>query len=149
MIFHGIIASTMIPFAWVFLETQKEFPDGPLVSGTPGMVLNAVLVILSAGLIGLSQYLGRKSITKIRQQDQIREKLNVYLSEKIVLYAILESAALLSLVGLYLSKQHVFTVIYLIVLFVFSLQRPSFDRVSRETGVRESDLKKWGEEAEN
>lgn len=145
MIFHGIIASTMIPFALAFLETQREFPEGPLIEGTSAIILNGVLLVVSALMIGTSRYLGGKSIDKIRQEQDTPAKLRVYLNEKILIYATLEAAAIMSVLGLYLSKQSFFTIIYLLVLFLFSLQRPSFDRVSRETGIKEADLKTWGE----
>ncbi len=145
IIFHGIIASTLIPFAWVFLETQKEHPDGPLLGGTVAMVINVLLVTVCAVLIGWVQFLSKKSIRKVHEEESVKAKLDLYLKEKMVLYALLEGSAFLALVGLYLSKEPLFTVIYLVVLFVFSLQRPSFDRVSRETGIRQNDLKTWGE----
>lgn len=143
MIFHGIIASSLIPFAWVFLETQKEFPEGPLVEGTNATILKTLLVIGCAALLAYSRAFRQKVLKKMRSIETMENKLRPYLSIKSKHYALIESVAILSLVGLYLTKDHLFTAVYVIVLFMFSLERPAFDRVARELNVKEKDLHDW------
>lgn len=145
LIFHGIVASTLIPFSWVFLETQKEFPGGPVVSELFILPVEVVLVTLSVVLLVLAIIISRQGMKRVWLKEAVKEKLDVYLVEKIKHYALLEGTALLGLVGLFLTKEHLFTVVYLIVLFVFSLQRPSFDRVAKEIRVKGSDLKSWAD----
>lgn len=149
IIFHGIIASSLIPFAWVFLETQGEFAEGPLVAGTSAMVIKVLLVIASAGILGYSRIFRQKAYAKSAEEPRMEEKLNAYLSVKIKHYAILESAAIIALLGLYLTKDQLFSFVYVLVLFMFSLERPAFDRVAREIGMKEKDLHDWATKSDD
>lgn len=149
MIFHGIVASTMIPFAWAFLETQKEFPEGPLLDRSFVLVFEIGVIAVAAILIIYSHFSAKNGLEKVWREAGIEAKLSVYLQEKVKLYALLELAALLGFVGLYLTKEHLFTVVYLVVLFIFSLRRPSFDRVARETRIRSKELQDWAKNGEN
>lgn len=143
MIFHGIIAITLIPFGWIFLETQGEFADGPLVEGMNATILKTLLVIVSAGILGYSRIFRKIVLHRMRKINSIEDKLRSYLRIKIKHFALIESAAVVALLGLYLTKDHLFSFVYVLVLFMFSLERPSFDRVAREINVPESDLHEW------
>ena len=76
--------------------------------------------------------------------SDIKEKLDLYLSKKLIQYGILAGAAVAGLLGLYLTKDQLFSFVFVVVLFVFSLVRPTFDRVSAEIGVGSKDLQEWG-----
>lgn len=145
LIFHGTIAFSLIPFGWVFLETQKDFPEGPVITGNGSMIFKSVLVIAAAGILGYSRVFARKMLKKSHERESIKEKLDAYLAGKVKYYAFIELSAVLAVAGLYLTKDQLFSLVYVLALFVFSLGRPSFDRVSRETGVKEKDLKNWAE----
>lgn len=146
MIFHSVIAITMIPFAWIFLETEKGGGASPILQGNTLTVIQAILIALAAAIIGYSRSFGNRMLIKTHQQESIPDKLKAYLQGKVKYYLLLESGAVLAVLGLYLTKNHLFSLIYVLVLFVFSLGRPSFDKVSRETGIRQNELKNWGEE---
>ncbi len=144
LIFHGLVGGALLPFAFVFLETQKEFPDAPLITGMESMVIKMLLVALAGVLIFLAQTYRKGVIREVQALSDIREKLDLYLSKKLVQYGILEGAAMAGLLGLYLTKDQLFSFVFVIVLFVFSLVRPTFDRVSSETGIGPKDLQEWG-----
>lgn len=145
LIFNGIVAITLIPFVFSFLETQKEYPEPPVVADEKALVVKTVLIIISAAIIGFSRALSKRSLTKVKVLDGIESRLKTYLNEKIKHYAFLELAALLACAGLYLTKDHLFTFVYVFVLFIFSLGRPTFERVAREINISETRLKEWGE----
>lgn len=144
LIFHGIIAGSLLPFAFVFLETQKEFPDAPLIEGMESMVIKMLLVVLAGVLIFLAQSYRKTVIREVQALSEIKEKLDLYLSKKLIQYGILAGAAVAGLLGLYLTKDQLFSFVFVVVLFVFSLVRPTFDRVSAEIGVGPKDLQEWG-----
>lgn len=144
LIFNGIVAASLIPFAFVFLETQREYPEGPLLQGSQGLIVKVIMVALSAAIVAYGQWYGKQALVKVRAKEGITDRLSVYLRQKVKVYALLESAAILACVGLYMSKDQLFSFIYVFVLFVFSLGRPTFERVARETGVPEGELKSWG-----
>ncbi|MFT5640770.1 MAG: hypothetical protein ACI9A7_000868, partial [Cyclobacteriaceae bacterium] len=49
--FHGIVAISMIPFAYAFLETQKDFSDPPMVVGDQAMALKFTLIAISLAIL--------------------------------------------------------------------------------------------------
>jgi type III secretory pathway component EscS len=142
LIFNGIVASTMIPFAIFFLQGLKE-EQVPLVEEDLAATLKIVLVVMSLVLLIIANWQGPKLIAKVRTFEGIPLKLSKYLSQKIVHYAMIESSAMVALFGLYLLKDQFFNVIYLGVLFMFSMHRPSFGRVAKEIGEKESVLADW------
>ncbi|MEQ8472707.1 MAG: hypothetical protein RIC35_16065 [Marinoscillum sp.] len=145
LIFNGIVAITLIPFAFIFLETQTDFPDPPAIDGSMEMVVKVLLIVLAAAIIGLAQVYAKKSLISVQQTEGLGERLNAYLKVKVRSYAILEFAALLACLGLFLTKDQIFSFVYVFVLFIFSLGRPTFERVAREVKVSEKKLKEWGE----
>lgn len=145
LLFNGLVALPLIPFAYVFLETQKEFPDEPILAGSPALVLVILLSIISAASMFFSHRYKRKVVEMVGMQEAIPDKLKVFLSEKTREYLILEVAAVCSIAGLYLTKNQLFSVVFIAVLFVYSLSRPTFDSVVRVLKVSVKDMKAWGD----
>lgn len=144
LIFHAIVAVTMIPFAWAFLETQREFSE-PIIPQFPWLWLpEGVLILAAAALVWLAHQRNKRLLWQVRQEAAIPEKLRVYLRTKKYQYALLEAAAALAFLGLFLTHHQLFTVLYLLVLFLFSLARPHFDKIAREIGVAPNILAAWG-----
>ncbi|REE05807.1 hypothetical protein [Marinoscillum furvescens] len=144
VVFHGVIAASLIPFAYAFLETQKQFPDAPMVEGELLTVVKFALVVLAGGLLALAQMQRPKLIAKVREVDGLQPRLKAYLRKMLIYYMVLETAAVVAFVGLLVSKDQLFSLIYVVVIFTFSLTRPTFDRIARETGIPEKELKEWG-----
>lgn len=146
MIFNGLIAIPMLPFAYFFLETQQEIPEPPLVSESMVFILSISIVLVAALSITYSIMFKKSISEKVKAQTSIKEKLDTFLIEKTKQYIILEIAAIGVIVGIYFTKDQLFAVIYVMVLFIFSLIRPSFDGVVRETRIPEKELKNWGDQ---
>lgn len=146
MIFNGIVASSMIPFAIVFLQYQNG-SRLPIISGELEDPIKIVLIILSLGLLITSNFLGPKLLSVARAESSIDKKLRTYLIQKIKHYAIIEGAALIALIGFFLLNQQFFSFVYVGVLFVFSMHRPTFSKVSKEINESEEDLINWSDKS--
>jgi len=144
LIFNGVIAIPMIPFAFFFLETQKDFPDPPLLSGDMAVWLEVLLVVVAVIGITYAQIYKRGLKQGAKVAGTIDEKLDRYLQFNIKQYLILTISGVSAIIGLYLMKDQIFSILYVVVLFVFSLSRPTFDRTARETGISEKELTEWG-----
>ena len=131
-IFHGIVALSLLPFAYVFLETQKEFARPSLVEDSQILLLQIVIGIVAAAAVYYARSFQKGIAEAIAQSLPLKEKLELYLNRKLVQYAILQVAAVAGMVGLYLTSSHFFTIIYIAVLFVYSLGRPTYDLVVGE-----------------
>lgn len=145
LVFNGIVASSMIPFVLLFLQNQKDRPQ-PLVSGETADVIKWICIAVSLGLLIFANWQGPKLISEARKGDTISAKLRRYIGQKMKHYAMIESAALFSLIGFYILKDQLFSFIYIGVLFVFSTHRPSFRRVAKEIGETEQALEHFANE---
>lgn len=145
MIFNGVVASSMIPFAILFLQNQKG-ESSPIIE--ENAVLKIGLILGSLSMLALSNFFGPKWIAIARKQTSLDDKLSAYLAQKIKHYAVIEGAALIALIGFFLMQQQIFSFVYVGILFVFSMHRPTFSRVSKELNVEESDLIDWSKKSE-
>ncbi len=144
-IFHGIVATSLIPFAYIFLETQKEFADAPMIGEEVEMPLKIVLTLLVVGAGFYSKVYFKKVIDTVVTIPDLTLKLSHYLRLKLIQYGILEFGGVLALLGLYVSKDQWYTALYLALIFTFSLFRPTYDLVIRElkiSGEEEARLKR-------
>ncbi len=145
LIFNGIVASSMIPFVFIFLQNQSDKPE-PWVEGSSADTFKIVCIVVSLGLLFLANLRGPKLIVKAREGETISEKLHIYLGQKMQHYAMIEAAAIVSLIALFLIKDQLFSFIYLGTLFVFSMHRPRFGRVAKEIGTTEDELSQWAQD---
>ncbi|MFY0599980.1 MAG: hypothetical protein JXR03_09940 [Cyclobacteriaceae bacterium] len=141
MIFNGVAASSMIPFAIVFLQIRNG-EVSPLINDDSGIV-KILLIILSLAILVVSNLSSPKLIAPVRKEPTIDKKVRLYLIQKIKQYAIVESSAIVALIGFFLLKQQIFSFIYVGILFLFSMYRPTFSRVAKEIGESEEDIVKW------
>ena len=142
--FNGIVAFSIIPFGLIFLDTQSEFPSAPIITGSFSLLMQVILNILIAAIVFLGIRFPKRPLSSIQMEDSISTRLKVYLHCKVQSFLIVELAAVLACVGFYLTKEHLFTGAYLAVMFVFSLVRPTFEKVANDIKVSQNDLSHWG-----
>ncbi|MEQ9230789.1 MAG: hypothetical protein RIF46_08890 [Cyclobacteriaceae bacterium] len=128
LIFHAIVAITMLPFVWLYLEIDSGNRSG-LISDS---VVTVLFVIISLSLASTAYLYRKKQLSETLTRPSLRSKLEAYMKLQIVSYALLEGSALFSTIAFYLTANYLFVVIYVAVLFVFSLFRPQLDRTCRE-----------------
>ncbi len=143
MVFHGIIALSMIPFAWAFLETQGEFPDPPIVEGISLFTIKIIGSALCILIILFSYQYGHNLLAAARSREKTGDKLKAYLNEKTKDYLLLELGAIIAFVGLYLTKDHIFSLIYVAVLMMFSTKRPTYNRITKSLGISDEEIDEW------
>ncbi|MAE86847.1 MAG: hypothetical protein CMB80_29195 [Flammeovirgaceae bacterium] len=143
--FNGTVALSIIPFGLAFLDTQSEFPGPPLVVESVTNILQVTFTLIAAFLVWLGLTRSKKQLAQIDDKE-IAEKLQSYLSIKVKSFLILELAAVLGVIGLYLTKNQLFTGLYLAVMFVFSLTRPTFEKIAGDIRVSQKALTEWGKD---
>jgi hypothetical protein len=135
LIFHAIVAVTMLPFVWLYLEIDTEQRTGAF--DDPVILILFFLVCLS--LAGTSILYKKKQLQVFSFQSSLREKLIDYQRVMIVVYALLEGSAVFATIAFYLTANYLFVFVYLLILFGFSLGRPTLDRISRELKLSSED----------
>lgn len=141
--FNGTVAFSIIPFGLIFLDTQSEFPEPPLISGLLVRFLQGVIVTVCGGLIWFGLHYAKKQLASLTE-DTIDDRLVSYLAIRVRAFLILELGAVLAVIGFYLTKDQLFTGVYLVIMFVFSLSRPTFEKVANDIRVSQKALAEWG-----
>lgn len=145
MIFNGIVASSMIPFAILFLQNQNQAQIA-LVEEPLFQILKISIISLSLLILVVANRMSSFLIRPVFEKETIAEKLDIYLIQKLKQLAIVEASAIVALIGFFLLKEQIFSFIYVGVLFIFSMYRPTFGRISKEINEPEEDLIKWSKE---
>jgi len=135
LIFHAIVAVTMLPFVWLLLEIDANARKG--IVDDNFVVILFLLVCLS--LTGTAYVFKKKQLEEAGKKESLRAKLDSYLRVLIANYALLEGAALFATLAFYLTASYVFVIVYIFVLFVFSLSRPNLERTCRELFLDKED----------
>jgi len=128
LIFHAIVAITMLPFVWLLLNLDKKQPE----EITQDPVVIALFLAVCASLTATGFLYKKKQIVEARYQHSLRLKLIVYQRILVVMYLLLEGAAIFSTMAFYLTANFLFVAMYVLVLFVFTLGRPHIQRTCGE-----------------
>jgi small-conductance mechanosensitive channel len=139
LVFHAILALPLVAFVWLYLES-KAGNSTPLVSEEYVIQsLNLVIPVLVLGLILAAFVIFKSGLRSINPKNELLARMTIYFNKSIVLFAMLEMALILSLVGYYLTQKDAMLAIYVIVLVFFSLYKPTLQRVSNQLGVKGED----------
>ncbi len=132
LVYHAIIAISLVPFALVFLDINPGHDTRSQVDSDYEWIVIAIL-LFSVLTICVKVWRGvTLKLTSIDSTFKIKTKLITYLNFQIQRYFQLEVGALISLAGLWLTSNYMFVIAYLSVLVQFSLLRPSQDKVIRD-----------------
>jgi len=135
LIFHAIVAVTMLPFVWLFLEIDTDRRTGMLIDP----VLIGLFIAVCASLATTSFIYKKRQLTEAVHQPSLRQKLVAYQRILVVYYMLLEGAAIFATLAFYLTANYLFVVVYIFILFVFSLGRPHLERTCRELYLSKSE----------
>ena len=138
-LFHVLVALPLLAFVYLYLENQVGRVQ-PLISNTDAiLVLHYILPLIIIVESGIAFIITKKSLSVFPNNDLLMKKLNDYFRISLIKYAILEGATIVSVVGYYLTLSKVYMGFYVVLLMIFSINRPTVYRISR-------DLKLEGEE---
>lgn len=123
LIFHAVIAGPLILYSITYLETLDG--ETAAIYQEPSMTLKLFVSVLSGILVFLAFYYYRKELNIARGLDTLEEKLNRLFSGSIIHYALLEMASIIAALAFFLTHDHLFTAVYVFILFLMSLNRPT------------------------
>ena len=122
-----LVALPVFGIIYLFFESGKKLMEVPEISE---LLVWTLASICAFGLI--FQYLLFSQKIKLTfLKEELLEKVKIYSQATNQRYLILLLASLFSSIGLLLSKNPVFTLLFAIVLVFFSLAKPTPDRMAR------------------
>ena len=94
------------------------------------------LVMLTAGLAFISY---RRNLVSSINQHSLHEKLVHFYKASLVKFVFLEVASIIAVLGLFLTAEDVYIVLYVVVLMLFSINRPTIHRIARDLKLRDTE----------
>lgn len=141
LIFNLTAAFPLLPFTYLYLERGKD----PEVFGLVGEGLSDVLRVILPMMIGITTYfaitLYRKHAFDASEMVALRDKMILYFNAAIWKFATLEVSLLIAVVGLYLTNHWVFIVLFVGVLVILSLGRPTIRKIVVDLRLDKDDEK--------
>ncbi len=138
-LFNAYIAVSLLPFGLLFLEVDVKGDRSPILTGMLGVVTMGILFIGSGTLFYLGIDKFRKHLKSTTSTDTLRQKLLTLYDANIKKFQLFTASAALSLLGLYLHKNSLFVITYMLVLANLSIFRPSIRKMIKDLRLSESE----------
>lgn len=126
----------LLLFAWIYLESTS----GQL-SGYLGKVMSLVVFFFCLLITFVSVYIGQqyfnRSIKLAKQQTTLREKLAVYRQAVSTKFFSFSIPSLLVAIGLFLTDNDLFAILFAILIVLFSINNPSARKIAKELGLKD------------
>ncbi|MDQ3394614.1 MAG: hypothetical protein M3512_10960 [Bacteroidota bacterium] len=125
LIFYTMVGVPLMVFLYLYLEIKdgKFFVDAPDVDLHLALLITIPIFILIN--VVLSYVFYERHIKSAQPTAQLRDKLQLFYKASLLKYSFLEAATIASLVGLFLTTELVYVILYLFVLLIYSLNRPT------------------------
>jgi protein-S-isoprenylcysteine O-methyltransferase Ste14 len=130
-----LVALPVFGIIYLFFESGKKLMEVPEISELLVWVLASICAV---GLI-FQYFLFSQKIRLTFLKEELLEKVKIYSQATNQRYLILLLTSLISSIGLLLSKNPVFTLLFAIVLVFFSLAKPTPDRLARLMKLKKED----------
>lgn len=122
-----LLALPVFGIIYLFLDSGKHLMDVPEIPEFLVWVLALICIVIL-----VAQYLVFNQKIKLTfNKEVLLEKVKIYSQATIQRYLILLGASLMCSLGLLLSQNPVFTLLFAITLTFFSLAKPTPDRMAR------------------
>lgn len=131
LIVYALLSLPLTVFIVVYLQSNKAEALRPLVNEDLIFPFAIAFFILCCVFILLAYLLFGKKIKAIKMENDLHEKLNNYASLTIARFVLFEAAIILSLAGLLTTAEKSFIVLFIAVLFIFSVEHPSLQKIIR------------------
>ena len=121
LIFHAMLAGPLLFYCILYLNSiDGDLADIP----EPSMTMKGAVAIICGVFVLAGFYFYRREITVARSMPTLKEKLGRLFNASLILYALIEFASIIAVLAYYLTYNHLFTAIYVAILFLMSLNRP-------------------------
>jgi len=133
-LFHGYLAMSLLPFGIIYIAKKEGFAiDYPsdIVQWTVHAVIAAVVVYLSFN----ASMVYKRGYQDFSKEWRIDEKLDFFYRISFRKYSYLCVGTILTVIGYLLDDSYLFVIIYVGLLFIMSLGRPTERNIERELGL--------------
>lgn len=129
LFFNAIIAISFLPFCWLLLEMEAVGDQVALLKDESKWIVRFSSFTLIFILLFVSVKSTKKGLKGINPKIIVSSKLFSFYHIYIKKFILMELAAMIALVTIYVLRDYFFVGIYLGILVWFSLIRPTYDYV--------------------
>lgn len=141
-----MVGIPLLIFAWTYLNLKTLFPfpifedpiTGPLLHF---IIFLSVVFLVTKAFKNYQQQMAAADFTgsTAPKEQQVIEKANLFLNASLSFYWFLTYSTVLVLIGFYLSVEEIYIGAYSILLILFSIKRPTPDRMIKEMKLKKED----------
>ncbi|MDH5396935.1 MAG: hypothetical protein OEX02_02235 [Cyclobacteriaceae bacterium] len=129
-IYHLIIATPLLAFIYLYLEKREETWIAVIHDQMYLEIISYTMAPTAVALAFLGFKLFKDRIDKSFEHKSLTDKLSVFSNAFLIQQTFFSLASATSILGLYLTGNNMFAILYVIMLFITSIQRPSASKVS-------------------
>ena len=126
----------MLPFLWLFLEIDANGREA-LVED---QFFTVLFLVICAGVMICASYYRKIQNQSASRLTELNAKMEAYFRVQVVTFLILEGAAIMATLAFYFTASYLFVLAYFFILFLFSVARPTLDRVSRNLMLSKDEI---------
>ena len=132
-VLYVIVLLPLLLFGFLYLNFRSE----DLLANHNYSVASYMMILSAYGaIVGYSFWMFWNKIKLARRHSELNEKMEQYAKLTIARYVILAFTGLLLAAGLFLTKDQIFVVLFVVSLIVLSLVWPTSRKVSKDLKLR-------------
>ncbi len=139
-VFYLMVGVPLLLFGWIYLNRKVLKPWYFFEDDATGAVLHIIILVV-AGFVAFRAWRKyRKELSSpdfsrassFRDKEQILAKVNYFITASRAFYGFLTISTLMVVAGFYLSAEEFYIGAYTILLVMYSVYRPTLDRMMKE-----------------
>jgi hypothetical protein len=136
MVFYLMVGIPLLFFVILYLQYQEA--GGLQVTDNWELIPHVLIPAATVASIVMAYRLYKNTLTQ-RSPKAFREKLRTFHEVSIYKYGLLDLANFLPVLGMYLTGEQIFAGLYAVTLVVFSLNRPTHSRISKDMDLSQQE----------
>lgn len=140
ILFYGLLAGPLLAFFFLLLQESKGVLQVYVSIEANSMLIRWVMAVLLIGMTITAYLLYNRSLGTVREQDNLREKLNLYLQVNIRKFLLLELACVIAIMAYFITLDPIFKGLYVLTMVTMAMSNPGLYSMLK-------DIKANGEEA--
>lgn len=135
VIYYALLAGVVLFTAFILI-----IPLEPQVDLHNYLRFVVIGITLLSYLVG--QVINKNQLAKINDLDSLEKKLSQYQIASIIKWAVLEGAILLTIISYGLTRNFLYLGIFILMIVIFILHRPSIKLISSELSLSPEEIKR-------
>ncbi|MFY0690248.1 MAG: hypothetical protein JXQ90_23945 [Cyclobacteriaceae bacterium] len=131
LVFNALIAISLLPFAYLYLEMQSAANRQPMIDSSYALAIQIVGLVVVIVLLFIAHSRSKRDFDSLNMDQDLSGKLQQYYQTQLVRYVLMELSAVLSFAIVFLLRDFLFIAVYVIILFWFSFVRPTYENVCK------------------